>query len=222
MFTISPSIYSADLLDLKNVLKSLKGFEHLHLDVDDGNFVSGISFGTDTIKRISEECDIPLDAHLEVLNPLNYVDELCTIPGMERICAHVEALEFPSAFLSKVKKYDVMAGLSLNIKTPVSFIEPYKDQLDYILFVSVESDSDGLPFRKGILPKVEAARKYFGDNIDIWVDGGLNETNLKSVIDAGANAVVIGRGVFGAKDVNARYSELLALGRKYEREKNEI
>lgn len=98
MFTISPSLYSADLLDLREVIGKLKGFEHLHLDIDDGNFVRGISFGMEVVKGVAECTEIPLDAHLEVLNPMEYVEPLCEA-GVEMICAHVESLDFPSLFL---------------------------------------------------------------------------------------------------------------------------
>ena len=91
MFTISPSLYSADLLDLREVIGKLKGFEHLHLDIDDGNFVRGISFGMEVVKGVAECTEIPLDAHLEVLNPMEYVEPLCEA-GVEMICAHVESL----------------------------------------------------------------------------------------------------------------------------------
>ena len=87
MFTISPSLYSADLLDLREVIGKLKGFEHLHLDIDDGNFVRGISFGMEVVKGVAECTEIPLDAHLEVLNPMEYVEPLCEA-GVEMICAH--------------------------------------------------------------------------------------------------------------------------------------
>lgn len=222
MFTISPSVYSADLLDIRNVLKSLAGFEHLHLDVDDGNFVRGISFGIDTVEGIANNTDIPLDVHLEVLNPMDYVKSLVAEPGIEMICAHIEALEFPSLFLSTVHRYGKKAGLAVNIKTPVSFLEPYADQLEQIIFVSVEADVDGLPFRKTVLKKVKEAREIFGKEIRIWVDGGVNETNLKEVIYAGADGVVIGRGVFGQPDPNAAYEHLLKLGREYEKERDRI
>ena len=139
MFTISPSLYSADLLDIRNVLKNLQGFEHLHLDIDDGNFVRGISFGMDFVEPVAKATDIPLDAHLEVLNPMDYVAALCEA-GVEQIVAHVEALPYPSLFLSTVHQYGKKAGLALNIKTPVSYLEPYMDQLDCVIIVSVEAE----------------------------------------------------------------------------------
>jgi ribulose-phosphate 3-epimerase len=219
MFTISPSLYSADLLNLRQVLQGLTGFEHLHLDVDDGNFVRGISFGIDTIQGVAKTTDIPLDAHLEVLKPMDYVEDL-VCAGVELICAHVEALDFPSLFLSKVHQHGKKAGLALNVKTPVSFLEPYADQLDQVIIVSCEADAEGLQFRPGVLKKIEAARAFLKAGSLIWVDGGVNERNLKSVIDAGADGVVLGRAIFGEPDPVKAYLYLLELGRGYEKERD--
>lgn len=219
MFTISPSLYSADLLNLRQVLASLEGFEHLHLDIDDGNFVRGISFGMDLVEPLAKATSIPLDAHLEVLNPMDYVESLCRA-GVEQIVAHVEALPFPSLFLSTVHNYGKKAGLALNIKTPVEFLEPYLDQLDCVIVVSVEADAEGLPFRPGVLPKIRRLRQMLPENVPVWVDGGVNESNLRDVIEAGADAIVQGRAVFKAPDPNAAYARLLALGRSYEKERN--
>lgn len=220
MFTISPSLYSADLLNLRAVVQQLEGFEHLHLDVDDGNFVRGISFGMRIIDKIAECTDIPLDAHLEVSNPMDYVKPLCEA-GVEMICAHVEVLDFPSLFLSSVHQYGKKAGLALNIKTPVSFIEPYVDQMEQLIIVSCEADVDGLPFRKGVLKKIREARQIFGDGTKIWVDGGVNENNLKSMIEAGVDGAVVGRAVFGKLNPSEAYADLLKSGRKYEKEREE-
>lgn len=215
MFTVSPSIYSADLLNLRQVLKDAAGFEHIHLDIDDGNFVRGISFGMDLVEAMAKETEVPLDAHLEVLNPMDYVKPLCEA-GVELITAHVETLPFPSLFLSTVHSYGKKAGLALNLKTPVAYLKPYKDQIDHIIFVSVEADVDGLPFRKSVLDKVKEARDYFGEDITIWVDGGVNDSNLKDVVMAGASGVVIGRAVFKASDFQKAYQHYLEAGRAYE------
>ena len=217
MFTVSPSIYSADLLDLRKVLDQAKEFEHIHLDIDDGNFVKGISFGVDLVEQIAAYTDVELDAHLEVLNPLDYVEGLAKA-GVKMLSAHIEALPFPSAFLSRAHKLGMMAGLALNLKTPISFIEPYKDDLDLLLFVSVEAGEEGLPFHASVLNKIREARKRFGEDLPIWVDGGISENNLKEVVEAGADAAVVGRAVFKAQDFKKAYDRLIDLGRSYERE----
>ena len=90
MFTVSPSILSGNLLNLERQLDALAGLGNLHLDIDDGNFVRGISFGMDTVRAIVDYTDIPTDVHLEVLNPCDYVEELCRC-GVKRLCAHIEA-----------------------------------------------------------------------------------------------------------------------------------
>lgn len=217
MFTISPSLYSADLLNLRAVIQQLEGFEHLHLDVDDGNFVRGISFGMGVIEKVAECTDIPLDVHLEVCNPMDYVRPLCEV-GVDMINAHVEALDYPSLFLSSVHQYGKKAGLALNIKTPVSFIEPYADQIDQLIIVSCEADVDGLLFRKGVLKKIREACQILDADTNIWIDGGVNKKNLKQLIEAGVDGVVVGRAVFEHPNPSIAYANLLMYGRKYEKE----
>ncbi len=215
MFTISPSIYSADIMNLKESIQGLEGFEHLHIDIDDGNFVRGISFGMDVVNGVCACTDIPVDVHLEVLNPMDYADKLCD-SGIAMATAHVEQLAFPSLFLSTLHKAGKKAGLALNIKTPASFLEPYADQLDLVIVVSVEADADGLIFRKGVLNKIRELRRILKPETFIWVDGGIDRDNLKDVVEAGADGVVIGRAVFKAEDPNKAYKEFLEAGRRYE------
>ena len=200
MFTVSPSILSGNLLNLERQLDALAGLGNLHLDIDDGNFVRGISFGMDTVRAIVDYTDIPTDVHLEVLNPCDYVEELCRC-GVKRLCAHIEALPYPSLFLSAARKGGAAAcGLAVNLKTPVAELVPYADQLDYVLFVSVEADHDGLPFRPGVLDKVREARA------------------LGRIVRAGATGVVVGRAVFGAEDPVRAYRDLLELAEAAGRE----
>ena len=218
MFTVSPSIYSADLMNLERSIKSLKDFEHLHIDVDDGNFVRGISFGMDIVNGICDCTDIPVDVHLEVLNPMDYVQDLCD-SKVEMVVAHIEQLDYPSLFLSTLHKAGKKAGLALNLKTPVICIEPYIDQIDHIILVSVEADADGLIFRKGVLQKIREAKEILLPESTVWVDGGVNQNNLKEIVAAGADGVVIGRAVFHNEDPIQAYQDYLMLGRQYERER---
>lgn len=221
MFDISPSILSGDFLHLAAQLDALKGMEHLHLDLDDGNFVRGISFGMDVVRAIASHTDIPLDAHLEVLNPCDYVDELCAC-GVKRLCAHLEALPYPSLFLSAARKGGAThCGLAINLKTPVKSLLAYADQLDYVIFVSVEADHDGLPFREGVLEKIRQARAFLRPDTEIWVDGGVNEQNLERIVQAGATGAVVGRAVFGAPNVLTAYHRLQELGEAYTEKANE-
>lgn len=223
MFTISPSIYSADIMNLESAVKKASCFEHLHIDIDDGNFVRGISFGMDVVEGVCSSTNTPVDVHLEVLNPMSYAEKLAD-SDIQIGCAHIEALPFPSHFLSTLHQAGKKAGLAINIKTPVSYIEPYIEQVDLVIVVSVEADVDGLIFRKGVLNKIKDLKKMVKPETQIWVDGGVNKDNLKDVVYAGADGVVLGRAIFKDEDPVARYKEYLDLGRKYEMERinNEI
>lgn len=216
MFTVSPSIYSADLLNLKEVLDKTSSFEHIHLDIDDGNFVKGISFGVDLISQIKKNTNVPLDVHLEVLNPMDYIDELCEL-GMSLIVAHIETLKDPKEFIDRVHAHNIKVGFAINVGTSLDKIKPYLNDIDHLIFVSVVSGEKGLPFRKEVLDNVKEIKKLSDNKISIWVDGAVNESNLKDVVKAGATGVVIGRAVFKADDYNAAYNKFLELGRLYEK-----
>ncbi|MDO5440473.1 MAG: ribulose-phosphate 3-epimerase [Erysipelotrichaceae bacterium] len=216
MFTVSPSIYSADLLNLKEVLDKTSSFEHIHLDIDDGNFVKGISFGVDLISQIKKNTNVPLDVHLEVLNPMDYIDELCEL-GMSLIVAHIETLKDPKEFIDRVHAHNIKVGFAINVGTSLDKIKPYLNDIDHLIFVSVVSGEKGLPFRKEVLDNVKEIKKLLDNKISIWVDGAVNESNLKDVVKAGATGVVIGRAVFKADDYNAAYNKFLELGRLYEK-----
>jgi ribulose-phosphate 3-epimerase len=209
MMIISPSLLSGNLLNLERQLDALKGIENLHLDIDDGNFVRGISFGASLARAIAGYTDIPLDVHLEVANPCDCVDEYCDL-RIDRICAHLEALPYPSLFLSRVRRGRKRAGLALNLKTPVDAILPYADQIDYLLLVSVEADCEGIAFRRGVLGKIRRAREILPKGVPVWVDGGINEDTMRDVISCGAAGLVMGRAVFVASDPAAEYARLLA------------
>ena len=211
MFIVSPSIYSADFLHLADQLDSLAGISNLHLDIDDGNFVRGISFGMKIAEQIATHTSIPLDAHLEVLNPLDYVDPLLGA-SIKQICAHLEQLPYPHLFLSAVHQAGGLAGLSLNLKTPVKALEPYALDVDFVLFVSVEADYEGLPFRPSVLKKIQEARSFLPKETQIWVDGGINQENLAQVIEAGADAVVMGRAIFESPDPKSAWEYYQSLG----------
>ena len=220
MFIVSPSIYSADFLHLADQLDALAGISNLHLDIDDGNFVRGISFGMKIAEQIAAHTSIPLDAHLEVLNPLDYVEPLLAT-GIKQICAHIEQLPYPHLFMSAVRQAGGLAGLSVNLKTPVTLLEPYARNVDFVLFVSVEADFEGLPFRPSVLKKIEEARSFLPRETPIWVDGGINLENLPLVIKAGADAVVMGRAIFENPNPKSAWESYQSRGEilRQEREK---
>ena len=216
MFIVTPSIYAADLLDMKNVLAKCAHFAHLHVDIDDGNFVRGISFGTDYLRAVAQNTEVPLDVHLEVLNPMDYVKPLAEI-GVDRIAAHVEALPYPSLFLSTVHNLGMKAGLAVNIKTPAAAVLPYAAELDELIVITSEADDDGLRYRPAALAKIKEVKPQMQPDAWILVDGGANESNLEQIIRAGANGIVAGRAVFGDPDPAAAYERLLQAGLRWQK-----
>lgn len=220
MFELSPSLSAGSQLNLGAVLDATRSLAHIHLDVDDGNFVHEITFGMGTVRTVVQNTPVPVDVHLEVLNPLDYVQPICDA-GVSAACAHVEALPYPSEWLSALKMGGCpKRGLALNLSTPVDVLGYYADQIDYVLFVSIEADREGLPFRPMTLDKVRHARQILPPHVQLWVDGGVNETNLRDVVMAGADAVVMGRAVFGTDDPVAAYEHLVSLGEDYRKERD--
>ena len=214
MFIVTPSIYAADLLDMKNVLKKCEDFAHLHVDIDDGNFVRGISFGMDYLRGVAANTSVPLDVHLEVCNPMAYVQPLAEI-GAAYAAAHIEALPYPSLFVSTVHNLGMKAGLAVNIKTPIQAVFPYAGEIDELIILTSEADDDGLPFRPGALDKIAEIKDKMRPGAWILVDGGANETNLEQIVRAGANGIVAGRAVFGQSDPAAAYKRLLEAGLRF-------
>lgn len=214
MFFLSPSIYAAPLLDMKNVLEKCRNFDHLHVDIDDGNFVRGISFGIDYIAEVAKETDVPLDVHLEVMNPMDYIKPLAEI-GVYSIVAHYEVLPYPLLFLSTVHNLGIKTGLAINMRTPVSAIRPYADMIDELIVITCEADDDGVIYRPGALYKVEEAKKILRDDALLLVDGGINAKNLEDAVKLGANGAVMGRAVFKAEDPSKAYADIMALGEEF-------
>ena len=213
MFTVSPSLYSCDFLHLADQLDALAGIDTLHLDIDDGNFVRGISFGMELVNQVAAYTDISLDAHIESRDPMQFAEPLCRA-GVWLVTAHIEALAYPSLFLSTIHSYGRKTGLALNIKTPVSVLEPYVDQLDQIILVSVEADCDGIVFRKGVLKKIRDAKAMLGPSVQVWVDGGVNDCNFREIVEAGADGVVMGRAIFAAKNPLVALKHYCELGKE--------
>ncbi len=130
---IYPSIASGNMLNLRESLDKTEGWPLLHIDIEDGNFVSNISFGMKTVRAI---CNVAgnrsIDVHMMANNPLNYLEELA-VCGVSSVCAHLEALDYPMVFLNRARSLGMKAGLALNMKTPVIETEIVWRMMDYLL-----------------------------------------------------------------------------------------
>lgn len=210
MFNIIPSIASANQLNLSSELDRIGNIRYLHLDIEDGNFIQGITFGVDTIKAIASYTKAELDVHLEVTNPEYYINDLCDC-GVNSIAPHIEAMPYPSKVLGMINARGKKAGLALNIKTDIHEVEPFIDQINYVILLSCEPDFNNLRFSRPVLNKIRKLRLLLPPKISIWADGGISERELKEVADAGADAAIMGRAIFHADKPEEEYRRLMNL-----------
>ena len=192
-YEIIPSIASGNMLMLGQTIEELKGFNRLHLDIEDGNFVPNITFGIKTIQAISSVATQLLDVHILAYHPERYIDQLSEC-GVSNVAVHFETLKYPMEVLHQIHCMGMKAGLALNIATPVELIEPFVEKLDYILIMTSEPDGEGQIFCPSVLKKIKKAKKFVGK--EIWVDGGIGEKELNLVEEAGADKIIMGRGIF--------------------------
>lgn len=208
MNVVNPSLASAKQLNLQKQIDSLKDYPYLHLDVEDGNFVPNITFGMKTISEVAAYTDKKLDAHLMVMNPDSYIDELMDA-GVKKIAFHIEAEKYPAVVLQHIKRRGGCAGLAFNEMASVEQALPYIDKLDYLLIMTSEPDGEGQKYNPRLLHKVRWARELFPVGISIMVDGGISEDTMQDAVRAGADTLVMGRAVWGAEDPAERIHWLM-------------
>lgn len=209
MIRIIPSIASANLLCIGEELKKAKAFGALHLDIEDGNFSPDITFGMDMVSQIAAVTDLELDAHLMVTDPVRFVDPLLE-NGVRNIAVHIEADEYPSRSIEKIRQGGGKAGLALNYKTRVDAVEPYLDRIDYVLLQTGEAGDPNLAFRPFTMEKIRRlAVCLYGSSVRIWVDGGVKKEMLSLLQQEGVSCVVMGRAVFakGGGNTDERLSD---------------
>ena len=208
MFRIIPSLTSGSYATLGENARRLQDIGHLHLDVEDGHFSPGISFGVDAIRDVAPCTTAELDAHLMVTQPDDYIQGLAAC-GVKRIAVQIEACPYPSRQLNTLRELGVKAGLAFNYKTDVRVLENYADLVDYVLLWTNESDCSTLAFKPHSLERIRRARDIVGGAAEVWADGGVKKELLKAVRAAGADVVVMGRAFFEAADPLEWHRELM-------------
>ena len=193
---IAPSLLAADFRILKEEITNIEnaGAEYLHLDVMDGNFVPNISFGPVVIKSLRAHSNLIFDVHLMIENPDKYVADFVDA-GADIICVHVESTKHLNRTIQLIKSYKKKVGVALNPSTSLDTIKYDLDNIDMVLIMTVNPGFGGQKFIPQMLQKIKELRKI-APNIDIQVDGGINDEISKLVIEAGANVLVAGSYVF--------------------------
>lgn len=196
---IAPSILSADFARLAEDIREVEtgGCEIIHVDVMDGHFVPNLTIGPLVVKSLRKVTQLPLDVHLMIDEPIRYVEDFAKA-GSDWLTIHVEATDKVSETLSKIKELGMKPGLSLRPGTPIESLEPYLDQVELVLVMSVEPGFGGQSFMPDQMEKVKWLKQRFKGEIS--VDGGVNAKTFQTVIDAGATILVAGSAVFGSEN----------------------
>lgn len=204
MVKVSPSILSADFVNLERDIRALApaGADYVHVDVMDGIFVPNITIGIPVVAAIRRITDLPLDVHLMIDRPLRYVDDFCRA-GSDILTVHVEAdtEENTRLALKKIRANGVRAAVCVKPKTPADAVLPFLSDCDLILVMTVEPGFGGQKFMADMMPKLHTIREYIDAHnpaCELEVDGGVNAETAALCRENGANVLVAGSAYFKA------------------------
>jgi ribulose-phosphate 3-epimerase len=209
---IAPSILSADFAHLGREIEAVErgGAGILHVDVMDGHFVPNITIGLPVVNSIASITRLPIDAHLMISEPGRYAEQFVKA-GAKMVSVHVEADAHLHRTLMSIRNAGAMPGVVLNPSTPVGAVEEALLFVDYVLVMSVNPGFGGQKFIAESVEKVRRLRQMIderGRPVRIEIDGGIDRTNIETVVGAGAEIIVAGSAIFGADDPEVAVKEL--------------
>lgn len=209
---LAPSVLSADFAHLLDSCKKVEeaGCEYLHLDVMDGHFVPNITFGAPIIKSLRKDLDMIFDAHLMIMEPDKFIPDLADA-GCDIITVHQEVCMHLHRTIQNIKAHGMKAGVVLNPATPLETIKHVLGDIDMVLLMSVNPGFGGQAFIPEVLNKIKDLRKMIDErNLDviIEVDGGVKTSNIKEIVDAGADVLVAGSAIFGQENIKKAVEDM--------------
>ena len=204
MIKIAPSLLAADMGDLRRAVAQVEaaGADYLHLDVMDGAFVPNISYGPAVIKALRPNSQLFFDVHLMVEEPGRFLSDYAAA-GADLLTVHFEACRHLHRVVQQIKALGLKAGVALNPATPPEVLQDILPELDLVLIMSVNHGFGGqsfIPAALGKIARTAAMLRQIGSQADLEVDGGIYAANAGPVMQAGANVLVSGTGVFGQPD----------------------
>jgi ribulose-phosphate 3-epimerase len=218
---LAPSILSADFGRLTEAaqLAEQAGADLVHVDIMDGHFVQGLTFGPQLVAALKKKVKLPLDVHLMVDNPRDIIP-LFLDAGADWVSFHLEATSHLHRELALIKAHQRRAGIALNPGTPLILLNEILRDLDYVLLMAVNPGRGSQPFLDSSLDKITRLSQWIaGMNLEIpvEVDGGVNLQNLERLVQAGASMIVAGSAVFGAEKPAEVIGRMQAIARRVER-----
>ena len=208
---LAPSVLNADFAELGKSIRAIEPYsDYIHLDVMDGHFVPNITFGpmlVETVKRIT---DVPLDCHLMIYNPPEWV-EAFSDAGADRISFHVRSCRDAESVIRAIRALGASPGVAISPEVPLFELKPFLGMVDFVVVMCVYPGFGGQKLMPEMLNRVGAIKRdavELGTTVEIEVDGGVKAENLPRVLDAGTDTVVVGSSIFGSEDIGAAAAEI--------------
>jgi len=211
---LSPSVLNADFAHLADAIEAVEPYsDYIHMDVMDGHFVPNITFGPLMIEAVKRITDVPMDTHLMIYNPPEWVEAFAEA-GSDRISFHLRACRDPESVIRAIRTLGASPGLAISPEVPTFELKPFLGMVDFVIIMCVYPGFGGQKLMPEMLNRIGAVKRdaaELGIKVEVEVDGGVKAQNIPMVLEAGADNLVVGSSIFGATDVSRAAAEIRAI-----------